>query len=90
MTKKPKVNGPNNTIIKAFDNYYNDDNIMENLLTDFHTKLFRHSHFRIYNRHRSYRLTHNRIVDNTDIIFKIQVHQDNPLIVSYFQIENPS
>lgn len=90
MTQKQRVNGPSNTIVKAFDNYYNNNELMENLLTDFHTELFRHSHFKIYNRHRNYKLTHNRTTIDNEIIFKIRIHQDNPLIVSYFQIENPS
>ena len=90
MTKKPKVNGPISTIVKAFDNYYDDNDMMENLLTDFHTELFRHSHFRMYNRHRNYRLEHNKTINDTDTTFKIRIHQENPLIVSYFQIENPS
>ena len=63
---------------------------MENLLIDFHTELFRHSHFRIYNRNSTYRLVHNQTVDGDKVIFKIRIHQETPLIVSFSQIANPA
>lgn len=90
MTKKAKVNGPTDAMVKVFDNYYDDNNVMENLLVDFHTELFRHSHFRIYNRNSTYRLVHNQTVDGDKVIFKIRIHQETPLIVSFSQIANPA
>ena len=87
LTKKPKTTGPKEMMVKIFDKY--DDSLLENLLVDFHTEVFLHSHFKKYNRHASYKLSHSLVIDNLDRIFKIQIRQDNPLIISYYQIEHP-
>ena len=87
MTKKPRTTGPKETMVKIFDIF--EDSSLDNLLTDFHTEIFRHSHFRNYNEHTSYKLSHSQLLDELNTIFKIQIRQDNPLIISYYQIEHP-
>ncbi len=87
MIKKPRTTGPKEIMVKIFDKF--EDSSLENLLIDFHTEIFRHSHFRNYNEHTSYRLNHSHTINESNTFFKIQIRQDNPLIISYYQIEHP-
>lgn len=88
VVKKPKVHGRRyDQMISIFDNYSEDD--LEKLLLGFHTELFRHGHFRIYNRNSKFLITHKvKQVDN-DFVITIKAHNDVPIIVSYFQIKDP-
>lgn len=91
LYRTPKVHGGvYDQMVKVFDNYYDDISMLEALLQDFHTEVFRHSHFRYFNRDSSFRITHQSKQIGADVRITIKVHQDSPLIVSYFQIENPS
>lgn len=90
MIKKPRIPGPKDIMTKIFDKHSDDNLLLENLLVDFHTEVFRHSHFKKYNRHTSYRLSHSQTTDeDNNIVFKIQIRQETPLIISYYQIEHP-
>lgn len=88
MTRKQMTTGPKDMLVKAFDNYYQDDLLFENLLVDFHSELFYLSGFKKYNRNTRFIHFHKNI--GTDVIFNIQISQDNPLILSYYQIEHPT
>lgn len=88
MIKKQMTTGPKDMLVKAFDNYYQNNLLFENLLVDFHSELFYFSGFKRYNR--NVRLVHSHINEGTDVIFNIKISQDNPLILSYYQIEHPT
>lgn len=91
LYRTPKVHGGvYDQMVKVLDNYYDDTSLLETLLLDFHTEVFSHSHFRCFNRDSSFRITHQSKTIGADVRITIKVHQDSPLIVSYFQIENPS
>lgn len=74
-----------NQMNPVFDKISVDD--LEGLLYDFHIELFRHSSFRILNRTVKYNHKHNTTGIFTSI--NITAESKNPIIVSYFQIENP-
>lgn len=61
--------GPKDMLVKAFDNYYQNNLLFENLLVDFHSELFYFSGFKQYNR--NVRLVHSHINEGTDVIFNI-------------------
>lgn len=88
LIKKQITTGPKDMLVKAFDNYYQNNLLFENLLVDFHFELFYFSGFKQYNR--NIKLEHSHISEGTDVIFNIQISQDNPLILSYYQIEHPT
>lgn len=74
-----------NQLNTVFDKINIDD--LECLLFDFHIELFRHSSFRIVNRAVKYGHKHNTTSRCTAIT--ITAECNNPIIVSYFQIEKP-
>lgn len=69
--------------------WVNDNEELENLLVDFHTEVFRHTHFRMYNRQRSIDIKQSHSNEGNETIFSIRVSYDNPIIVSYSQIQEP-
>ena len=81
----PKAGRNYNPLIPIFDKFSIND--LETLLVDFHYELFRHSNFRILNR--DIKLVHKVESNGSDFTIAITAESRNPIIVSYFQIENP-
>lgn len=88
LKKRPKTPGRNYELLVSILDKYSDVDL-ETLLLDFHTEIFRHSHFRNYNRERTFRINHECTTD-TDSTFSIKIINENPIIVSYSQIQNPT
>lgn len=88
LKKTPRLPGRNyEPMIPVLDKFSDEE--LENLLVDFHTEVFRHTHFRMYNRQRSIDIKHSRSNEGNETIFSIRVSYDNPIIVSYSQIQEP-
>lgn len=67
-----------------------DENTLENLMLDFCTEVFRHSHFRRYNRQPQFSISHKIIEEEGHKRIHIGASNIEPIIVSYFQIQNPT
>lgn len=88
LKRMPRLPGRNyEAMIPVFDKFSDED--MENLLVDFHTEVFRHTHFRMFNRPKLIGINHSRLNEGSETIFSIRVSYDNPIIVSYTQIQEP-
>ncbi len=88
LKRMPRLPGRNyEAMIPVFDKFSDED--MENLLVDFHTEVFRHTHFRMFNRLKRMDINHSRSNEGTDTVFSIKISYDNPIIVSYSQIQEP-
>lgn len=88
LKKFPSIPGRNyEPMIPVFDEFSDED--LENLLVDFHMEVFRHTHFKLFNRQKSIKIKHNRLNEDTDTKITILVSYDNPIIVSYSQIQDP-
>lgn len=88
LEKQKPTAGRNYTpIIPVLDKFNDYD--LEYLLFEFHTELFRMSHFRTYNRERDFIIKHSRqqIGDKTKFIIKVSNSQK--IIVNYLQISDP-
>lgn len=81
----PKAGRNYNPLIPIFDKFSIND--LETLLVDFHYELFKHSNFRILNR--EIKFVHKVESYGSDFTITITAESKNPIIVSYFQIENP-
>lgn len=89
LKKEPKTSGRvYEMMVKVLDSFSND--ALEHLLWDFHTEIFRISHFRQFNRSTRFRITHDVNVQNNVTTFSIKATNDLPIIASYFQIQNPT
>lgn len=88
LKKAPRLPGRNyEPMIPVLDKFSDEE--LENLLVDFHTEVFRHTHFRMYNRQKTIDIKHSRLNEGAETIFSIRVSYDNPIIVSYTQIQEP-
>ena len=89
LKKAPRIAGRNyDPMIPVLDKFSDED--LENLLVDFHTEVFRHTHFRMFNRQkRLIGINHSRLNEGKNTIFSIKVSYENPIIVSYSQIQEP-
>lgn len=88
LKKAPRLPGRNyEPMIPVLDKFSDEE--LENLLVDFHTEVFRHTHFRMYNRQKTIDIKHSRLNEGSETIFSIRVSYDNPIIVSYTQIQEP-
>ena len=89
MKKVPRLAGRNyEPMIPVLDKFSDED--LENLLVDFHTEVFRHTHFRMFNRQKKLIvINHSRLNEGTNTFFSIKVSYENPIIVSYSQIQEP-
>lgn len=87
LKKTPRIPGRNyEPLIPVLDKFPDED--LENLLIDFHTEIFRHIHFRMFNRQKL-SINHSFLKEENDTIFAIKVSCENPIIVSYSQIQEP-
>lgn len=89
LKKAPRLAGRNyEPMIPVLDKF--SDEVLENLLVDFHTEVFRHTHFRMFNRQKKLIvINHCRLNEGTNTFFSIKVSYENPIIVSYSQIQEP-
>ncbi len=88
LKKLPRLPGRNyEPMIPVLDKFSDEE--LENLLVDFHTEVFRHTHFRKYNRQKLIGISHSQSTEGTETIFSIKISYDNPIIVSYSQIREP-
>lgn len=79
-------------LIKAFNSL--SDEMLEMFLFDFHTEIFKFSHFRTYNRENSrensFKMNHNQKQENDNTIFTISIQSKQAIIVSYSQVAYPT
>lgn len=89
LKKSPRLAGRNyEPMIPVLDKFSDED--LENLLVDFHTEVFRHTHFRMFNRQKKLiAINHSRLNEGKNTFFSINVSYENPIIVSYSQIQEP-
>lgn len=89
LTINPKSQGRvYDKMVSVFDRL--DENTLENLMLDFCTEIFRHSHFRLYNRQTKFNISHKIIENEGHKRIHIGALNIEPIIISYFQIQNPT